>query len=499
MKRFALSTLHRLAVIDILPEYQLEYPCYMASLLSLPPEIFSAVLDDVPGHDLINLRLVCRHTSAQSSHHFGLKCLKDLSFIWSPYSLQELLDLSKHPFGRYVKRLNFATHFIYTEKLTGDPDEQRDARMRGIFEQWDKRNEMLLQALKNLRKLGVEPVFGVFDVPWNLLDTRDDSKSDVRRYGYGYEKFYGAARSDGLYGESIGTAEPRPPFVHAIEYVLEAAQQAELPVKAFHIHREIGTQHKQDELQMLREQYLLAKPGELRPDFEITATVLFFEAKNEPGYISKVYIDTKRLRYEYCTSPSENVAWSTQSRANFDWYGTSLHPPLEQGRRDMNHCFREISITMCDASLELLSDFLLSQRKSLRILHLEHITMRNFLDNSDEVVQFFQMLKNRLSLEYLKMARLSSKDDRSRLIGGHDDTWTTREEIREGLEMYIEREENDEHSVDEGWSDDDEGEWISVHHSENEDDEEVWPGTSHNEDGITTEQPDAEEEEDSEA
>ena len=51
----------------------------------------------------------------------------------------------------------------------------------------------------------------------------------------------------------------------------------------------------------------------------------------------------------------------------------------------------------------------------------------------------------------------------------------------------------------EEWNDDDEGEWISVHHSENEDEEEVWPGTSQNEDGVTTEQPDAGEEEGSEA
>lgn len=469
----------------------------MSSLSSLPPEIFNAVLDGLSGRDAMNLRLVCRHTSVLSSHKFGLECLADLSFIWTPYSLQGLLDLSKHSFGRYVKRLSFATNFVHAEKLTEHPDEQREARIKGVIEQWDERNELLVQALKNFQKLNVHPVLGVFDVPWNLLDVRNDSTTDARRYGYGYEKFYGATRSDGWYKQSIGT-EPRPPFVHAIEYVLKAAQQAQLPVRAFHIHRETGTQHKQDELQVLREQYLISRPGELRPDFEVTATVLFFEAKNEPGFMSKVFIYTKRRRYEYCTLPLEGTAGPTQSRANFDWYGTSLHPPSRPGPPrpgDMDHCFREISITFCDASLDSLKGFLLSQRKTLRVLHLEHITMLYFNDDADEVVDFFAMLKNNLSLEYLKMARLSSKDDRSRLIGGHDDTWTSREEIREGLQMYIEREENDEHSVDEDWNDDDEGEWISVHHSENEDEEEVWPGTSQNEDEATTEQADPGEEE----
>lgn len=467
----------------------------MPSLLSLPPEIFDSVLDDVSGRDLINLRLVCRQISALSSNRFGLECLKDLSFIWTPYSLQGFLDLSKHPLGRYVKHLSFATNFVYADKLTENPDEQREARLKNLSEQWDERNELVVQALKNLQKLDVQPTLGVFDVPWNLLNVRNDSTTDGRRYGYGYEKFYGATRLSGLYKESI-RKEPRPPSVHAIEYVLKAAQQAQLPVRAFRIHRETGTQHKQDELRILQQQYLISKPGKLRPDFEITATVFFLEAENESGFTSKISIDTKRLRYEYCTCLSEGVAETTQSRANFDWYGTSLHPPIDPGPPrpgHMDHCFQEIIITFCDASLDSLRDFLLSQARTLRVLHLEQITMRNLDDDSDEVLEFLRLLKNDLSLEYLQMARLSSKDDRSRLIGGHDDTWTSREQIQEGLQMYIEREENDEHSVDEEWNDDDEGEWISVHHSENEDEEEVWPGDSWNEGRGTTEQPGAEE------
>ncbi|KAK5999868.1 hypothetical protein QM012_004956 [Aureobasidium pullulans] len=477
----------------------------MPSLLSLPPEIFNAVVDDISGRDVMSLRLVCRHTNALSTHHFGLKCLTNLSFIWTPYSLQGLLDLSKHPSGRYIKRLNFATSFVYAENLTEDPEEQREARNKTIFEQWDERNELVVQALKNLQRCGVQPDLGVFDVPWNLLDVRDDSKSNVRRFGYGYQKFYGAAKPDAMEGEPGDTVEPRPPFFHAIEFVLKAAQQAELPVKAFYVHREAGTAHEPDDLQVLREQYLIAKPGQLRPDFEITITILFFEAKNEPGFTSKVLIDTKRSRYQFSTLPLGDVNWSTQSRANFDWYGFPLlppHPPHGQSYEDMDHCFRELSISFCDASIGALSVFLMSQARTLRVLHLEHITMLYLDDESDEVLEFLLMLKDNLSLEYLKLARLSSKDDRSRLIGGHDDTWTSKEEIQEGLQMYIQREENDEHSVDENWNDDDddEGEWITVHHSENEDEEEeVWPEIPQHGDGSRTEQTGAEDGEGSEA
>ncbi|KAG9832465.1 hypothetical protein KCU98_g11041, partial [Aureobasidium melanogenum] len=322
----------------------------MPSLLSLPPELFSAVLDDVSGRDVMNLRLVCRHTSALSFHQFGLK----------------------------------------------------------------------------------------------------------------------------------------------------AAQQAKLPVRAFHVHVEEGTRHNKDDLRVLQEQYF--RPGEFSPDFELTITVLCSAFEEKPGYTAKNLFDTKRLRYEFCTLPVEGTAWSTQSRADFDYHGIARHAPRDHSPEAMDHCFREIRIAFCEGPLDALAEFLLSQARTLRVLHLEHIAMLYLEDDSDDVLDFLRMLKNLLSLEYLKMARLSSKDDRSRLIGGHDDTWTSREEIQEGLQMYIQREENDEHSVDEEWGDDDEGEWIVVHHSENEDEEEeVWPGTSQNEDGVATEQPGAEQGEGPEA
>ncbi|KAH0342579.1 hypothetical protein KCU81_g5647, partial [Aureobasidium melanogenum] len=470
----------------------------MPSLLSLPPEIFNAVLDDVSGRDVMNLRLVCRHTSALSLHQFGHKCLTDLSFIWSPYSLQGLLDLSVHPLGRYVRRLNFATNFIYAEKLTAVPDEQREARLKNTFEQWEERNELVIQALKNLQKLGVQPMLGVFDVPWDSSDLGKDNRRSTRRYGYGYEKFYGTARPDASTEDLHDIHDNSyPAFAHAVEYVLKAAHQAKLPVSAFHVHREEGAEHYKDDLQVLREQYL--RSGEFSPDFDLTITTLCPETGERPAHTARNIFDTRRQRYEFRTLPVEHLVWLTQPRANFERHGFILNPPLDSAPEGNKRCFREISISFCDAPFDVLTEFLLGQAKTLRVLQLEHIGIMYLDDDGVEVLDFLQMIKNDLTLDYLKMARVSSSEDRSRLIGGHDDTWTSREEIQEGLQMYVQREENDEHSVDEEWNDDDDGEWISVHHSENEEEEEeVWPGTSQN-DGVTTEQPDAVEEEGGEA
>ncbi|CAD0110430.1 unnamed protein product [Aureobasidium uvarum] len=416
------------------------------SLLSLPPEIFNAVLDGVSGRDAMNLRLVCQRTSALSSHQFGLKCLTDLSFIWSPYSLQGLLDLSAHPLGRYIKRLTFSTHFIYAEEFTEDPVEQRNARLETTFDQWEERSVPLVRALENFREANVHPILGSYDyqVPWLPLDNsnNDINASNPPRKGYGFENYYGTTKLETRHAT----------FMHTNQYILKAAQQAKFTVKAFHTNWNSQSLHQEDDIRFMQHQLLVSQPdGNIKPDFELLATFL------DP---------------------------------------------------EMCHCFGEIRIMLCDVGTEFLTAFLANQAKSLRVLHLEHITMDLWdeamgedqdLDNGAMALNFLTMLKNDLSLEYLKLSRLSNARDRSRLIGGHDDTWTSREEIQDGLQMYIQREEDDEHSVDEEWlDDDDEGEWISVHHSEDEDEEEVWPGIlqdGNNE--TTTDRPDAGEGEES--
>jgi hypothetical protein len=454
----------------------------MSSLLSLPPEICNAIFEEVSARDVINLRRVCRRTNALSSHQFGLKFLADLSFIWSSYSLKGLLDLSTHPLGRYVKRLTFATNFIYSERLTEDPVEQRKARLQDIFVQWDERNKSLVRALENLQKLGVRPILGVYDIlmPWMSLDN-SDSDSDTYdrglRKGYGYEEFYG----------TVATGISYPPFAHTIEYVLKAAQQAKLPIKAFHIHWSRHAKHEQDECRMLCEQHLLSGPGRLSSDFELLVTLEQFK-HNEldiPNGTSRVLIDTKRQKLELCTLPAREAS-------GFPWHSMALldreHPflipllPLI----DVDHCFREIRLIFLHASVGFLSKFLSKQAKTLRVLHLESIIMPLYdgaleggFDVDDAAKFFLSVLKNDLSLEYLRMTRLCDEDDRSRLIGGHDDTWVGKQAIQNGLQIYIQREEDGEHSVDEDVSDSDEGEWIAVHHSENEEEHEDWPDTVH--------------------
>jgi hypothetical protein len=451
----------------------------MSSLLSLPPEICNTIFEEVSARDVINLRRVCRRTNALSSHQFGLKCLADLSFIWSSYSLQGLLDLSAHPLGRYVKRLTFATHFIYSERLTEDPVEQRKARLQDIFVQWDERNKTLVRALENLQKLGVRPILGVYDLlmPWTSLDNSDSVSNDRQpRKGYGYEEFYGTTATTGI---------SYPPFTHTTEYVLKAAQQAKLPIKAFHIHWNQHAKHEQDEVRMLSEQYLFSETGSLSSDFELMVTLEHFKFNEHdmPNHTTRILIDTKRQKLELCTLLARDFPCTLAPV--IDWGQASLKFLLPLVHKD--HCFKEIRLASIFTSIGFLRNFLNKQANSLRVLHLESVIMPLYdhsleegLEIDDAAKSFLSMLKNDLSLEYLRMTRLSDEEDRSRLIGGHDDTWVGKQAIQDGLQIYIQREEDGEYSVDEEISDDDEGEWISVHHSEDEDEHEVWPDALHN-------------------
>jgi hypothetical protein len=477
----------------------------MSSLLSLPPEIVNTILEEVSGSDVMSIRRACRLTNALSSHQFGLKCLADLSFIWSSYSLQGLLDISRHPLGRYVKRLTFATHFIYAERLTEDPVEQREARLQNSFVQWDQRIELVVRALENLRELSVRPILGVYDllVPWIALDASDSDSSDRRpRRGYGHEEFYGADKPEVSY----------PSFTHAVEYVLKAAQQANLPIRAFHIHWDAHTPHEHNELSVLVERHLFSEPGTLNPDFEFLTTlehIQRFEV-DIPNSTNRISIDTKRQKLELYTLKTKTVGVSHLPSILLEWESLDLTPlrlPMV-----MDHCFREIHLTFLHTSVGFLISFLKTQAETLRVLHLESIIMPlydealNPMDDiQDAALSFLSMLKDDLSLEYLRMTRLSAEEDRSRLVGGHDDTWVGKQEIQDGLQIYIQREEDGEHSVDEDMADDDDdGEWISVHHSEDEDgsedQSEVWPGTLQNgTNGATTQQSGVRETEGSEA
>ncbi|TIA08957.1 hypothetical protein D6C81_08890 [Aureobasidium pullulans] len=439
----------------------------MASLLSLPPEIFEAVLEDVDGDDVLNLRRVNRRISALSTHQFGLKCLADLSFLCHQDSLKGLLELVAHPLGRYIKRLTFSTHVDWP--FQGPLVDKIERERPRVLDTWDfrKSSSPLAQALRTLDGLGIRPILGIYDplVPWIALD---DTRSGRERKGYGFDKFYGDIQ-----------VKPtmRTWALMAVRAVLDAVEQAGFPLREFHAHLDSHRRSEDgldtDLFDFLK--YRFITPAFREPDLDLEVVYNSFNRQANLNF--QINIDTKSQKYEYLTLPNPERDWLRHPRMSLV-QREGLVPSIS----NMPHKFHQLRLALVDTSFRFLTELLGSQADTLRMLHLEYVTINLFDEEEDDDnlgaadpdatgLNVLLFLRDELDLDYLRMNRVSNSRDQSRLIGGHDDTWTTTEEIQDGLQMYIQREENDEHSVDEEFSDDDEAEWISVHHSEDEDEE----------------------------
>ncbi|TIA32864.1 hypothetical protein D6C78_07945 [Aureobasidium pullulans] len=439
----------------------------MASLLSLPPEIFEAVLEDVDGDDVLNLRRVNRRISALSTHQFGLKCLADLSFLCHQDSLKGLLELVAHPLGRYIKRLTFSTHVDWP--FQGPLVDKIERERPRVLDTWDfgKSSSPLTQALRTLDGLGIRPILGIYDplVPWIALD---DTRSGRERKGYGFDKFYGDIQ-----------VKPtmRTWALMTVRAVLDAVEQAGFPLREFHAHLDSHRRSEDgldtDLFDFLK--YRFITPAVREPDLDLEVVYNSFNRQANLNF--QINIDTKSQKYEYLTLPNPERDWLRHPRMSLV-QREGLVPSIS----NMPHSFHQLRLALVDTSFRFLTELLGSQADTLRILHLEYVTINLFDEEEDDDnlgaadpdatgLNVLLFLRDELDLDYLRINRVSNSRDQSRLIGGHDDTWTTTEEIQDGLQMYIQREENDEHSVDEEFSDDDEAEWISVHHSEDEDEE----------------------------
>ncbi|CAD0026488.1 unnamed protein product [Aureobasidium pullulans] len=439
----------------------------MASLLSLPPEIFEAVLEDVDGDDVLNLRRVNGRISALSTHQFGLKCLADLSFLCHQDSLKGLLELVAHPLGRYIKRLTFSTHVDWP--FQGPLVDKIERERPRVLDTWDfgKSSSPLTQALRTLDGLGIRPILGIYDplVPWIALD---DTRSGRERKGYGFDKFY---------GDMQVKPTMRTWALMTVRAVLDAVEQAGFPLREFHAHLDSHRRSEDgldtDLFDFLK--YRFITPAFREPDLDLEVVYNSFNRQANLNF--QINIDTKSQKYEYLTLPNPERDWLRHPRMSLV-QREGLVPSIS----NMPHKFHQLRLALVDTSFRFLTELLGSQADTLRILHLEYVTINLFDEEEDDDnlwaadpdatgLNVLLFLRDELDLDYLRMNRVSNSRDQSRLIGGHDDTWTTTEEIQDGLQMYIQREENDEHSVDEEFSDDDEAEWISVHHSEDEDEE----------------------------
>ncbi|TIA27540.1 hypothetical protein D6C79_10612 [Aureobasidium pullulans] len=115
------------------------------SLSTLPPELLTHIINQVDAKDLSNLRLVSKNLQIVSTPTFGERCLHNLAFMFSEYSLQHLVQMTESGLGRYVKKIMFGTHVLKIkteEELAWEKwemqEDEEDEMTEGELEELDR-------------------------------------------------------------------------------------------------------------------------------------------------------------------------------------------------------------------------------------------------------------------------------------------------------------------------------------------------------------------------
>ena len=143
--------------------------------------------------DLASLRLTSKVWCDLSSKRFGSTQLQHLRCVFSPYSLQGLVDLTAHPiFGSYIQSFELGTYRMRKSLVNTQPHlDESPATVAALiqfpFQENGLARILLTKALENLSKQGVVPRIGLFE---DVIC--DATGKEYHRREYGYDRLYGS-------------------------------------------------------------------------------------------------------------------------------------------------------------------------------------------------------------------------------------------------------------------------------------------------------------------
>lgn len=134
----------------------------MALLLSVPPEVMTFIIEAVDEDDLPNLRLTSREFCSIFTERFFRISFSVRSFVFPKHSLEDLIDLTNHPFAKHFRCINLGTHYIkQLSDLLEDCRTQAQSQTHSLATREHVR--LISQALKNLKQRGIKVNLGLFD------------------------------------------------------------------------------------------------------------------------------------------------------------------------------------------------------------------------------------------------------------------------------------------------------------------------------------------------
>ena len=359
--------------------------------------------------DLASLRLASKLWCDLSSKRFGSTRLRHLRCVYSPYSLQSLVDLTAHPlFGPCIQSFVIGTYRMRKHLVNTHPHMQASpanvaALIQFPFQQSGLSLVLLTKALENLNRHGVVPRIGLYE---DVIC--DVSGVGYYRRGYGYDKLYGsvdlARCGRSLVAQTlqdlITVGQGPPCLISGVSLDLQWNSS-----EASVINRHMGLHRLLRELALYDTDESLALNDTVGyiPRWDIT--VKLTDPCDEVGpHVIQVCNKGRWLRLRSISIESFEITDLPQlDSASFSDLAHAVNSEYRLQRVSLEHCFVDRSIF----------EMLWSNSRTLRHLSVSNTTL--YVDNTEDGIELLEIFKTGLALETLSLCMLSYERD-SRIL-----------------------------------------------------------------------------------
>ncbi|KAL1902401.1 hypothetical protein Sste5346_001381 [Sporothrix stenoceras] len=204
--------------MDIVTDAPMDTPSVTDPFAKLPVEMLLRITRHLPTTDLCNVRLVSRGTERALFHSFGHEFFRRKQFMFTDYSLQALIDISRHPELRLTLRhVSIGLDKLSNNLVQGFDNEDKAIQFQFAVAQQNsllhtgRAVEMLSMAFANLPNL-------------ETIDIRDFNSHTRFRDGPSQPwRSYGFRHMQGLIGDAPGFILHDAKFASAAFSIILAA------------------------------------------------------------------------------------------------------------------------------------------------------------------------------------------------------------------------------------------------------------------------------------
>jgi hypothetical protein len=386
----------------LFPKRSGQYTVAMATRMSsCPLEVLQMIVAATDPQDLASLRLASKLWCDLTSKRFGSTQLRHLRCVYSPYSLQCLVDLTAHPvLGPCIRSFEIGTYRMRKYLVNTQPHlEASPANVAALiqfpFQQSGLPRVLLTKALENLSRHGVVPMIGLFE---DVI--RDESGKEYFRRGYGYDELYGSVDII-RHGRSLVT--------QTLLDLITVGQRSECLISGISIDLQWNPLNQQviDRhmgLHRLIKDLAISITDRSTPRWDMTVK-LTNPSDKVGSHVVEVCNQGRCLRLEYISMEVYEITDLPQlDRGSYGELAFALNHKYRLHQISLENCFVDTSVF----------EVLVKNSQSLQHLSVSNTT---FYDGSiEDGIELLETFKTGLALETLSLYMLCYENRHSRIL-----------------------------------------------------------------------------------